>query len=303
MEKIKQIDLENTRDIKDIIKEYNDSGVLGAGALARGIDILNEMFNTPCTVFLGLSGPMVPSGLRKIISDLIKEKKVDAIVTNGANIVHDMIESYGGSHYKGDFDSDDALLHEKGFGRIGNVLAGEKDFQVFEERVQELLIDIDADLRKNISVRELTAEIGRRLNDKRSFLYTAYENNVPVFSPGITDSMLGLQMWIFAQDNPLVLNVLKDMPTLSDMVFEASSTGGIFLGGGLPKHYIMGANLLREGLDLAVQITLDRPEGGGLSGARLEEGVSWGKVKGEGRKATIIGDATMIFPLMVWATR
>jgi deoxyhypusine synthase len=115
--------------------------------------------------------------------------------------------------------------------------------------------------------------------------------------------MLGLQMWIFQQDNTLLLNVLKDMTMLSDMVFNAQRTGGIFLGGGLPKHYIMGSNLLRGGLDLAVQITLDRPEGGALSGARLEEGVSWGKIKDTKKKATIIGDATMLFPLMIWAVR
>jgi deoxyhypusine synthase len=93
------------------------------------------------------------------------------------------------------------------------------------------------------------------------------------------------------------------MSTLSNMVFDAKETGGIFLGGGLPKHYIMGANLLRGGLDMGVQITLDRPEAGALSGARLEEGVSWGKVKDNSKKATIIGDATMLFPLMIWTVR
>jgi deoxyhypusine synthase len=93
------------------------------------------------------------------------------------------------------------------------------------------------------------------------------------------------------------------MKIISDMVFEAKKSSGIFLGGSLPKHYIMGANILRGGLDSAIQITLDRPEGGSLSGAPLEEAVSWGKVKDAGNKVTIIGDATSIFPLMVWAAR
>jgi deoxyhypusine synthase len=302
MEKISQIDLEKADGINGLILQYKQAGVLGSGDLAKGIDLLEEMFKST-TVFLGIAGPMVASGMRSVITDLIKDGLVDGIVTTGANIVHDLIEAFGGSHYKGFAGADDSILRKKGLGRIGNVLTKTEDFETFEDKIQKLLLEIDENLRSNIAVMELTAELGRRANDKKSFLTAAYKKNVPVFSPGITDSMLGLQMWMFSQDNTLVLNVLKDMSRLSDMVFDAKKTGGIFLGGGLPKHYIMGANLLRGGLDAAVQITLDRPEGGSLSGARLEEGISWGKVKDTKKKVTIIGDATMLFPLMVWAVR
>jgi len=52
---------------------------------------------------------------------------------------------------------------------------------------------------------------------------------------------------------------------------------------------------------LAVQITLDRPEGGSLGGAPLKEGVSWQKVQTEPSFESVIGDATIIFPLMIIA--
>ncbi len=303
MDRVAQIDLSSAEDIDGLLKQYRKAGALGAGNLAKGIDIIEEMFTEETTVFLGLAGPMVASGLRSIIKDLIKDGLISGVVTNGANIVHDLIEAFGGSHYRGAFGADDSALHKEGLGRIGNVLTKTSDFETFESKIQDMLHDIDESLRKNISVAEFTSELGKRVDDEKSFLKAAYETGAPVFSPGITDSMLGLQMWMFQQDNTLILNVLKDMAQLSDVVFNAEKTGGIFLGGGLPKHYIMGANLLRSGLDLAVQITLDRPEGGALSGARLEEGVSWGKVKDTEKKATIIGDATMLFPLMIWAVR
>jgi deoxyhypusine synthase len=303
MRKVNQIDLKRASEISELFQEYNKAGVLGAGDLGKGVDILEAMFKGDSTVFLGIAGPVVASGLRIIIRDLIVDELVQGVVTNGANIVHDLIEAFGGSHYRGTFEVDDATLRGQGLGRIGNVLTRTKDFETFETRVQGMLSDMDEVLRANISVRELTTELGKRIGDKNSFLKAAYERGVPVFAPGVTDSMLGLQMWMFAQDNTLVLNVLKDMPELSNMVFESKETGGIFLGGGLPKHYIMGANLLRGGLDMAVQITLDRPEGGALSGARLDEGVSWGKIKDTEKKATIIGDATMLFPIMVMAVR
>lgn len=304
MKKVRQINLKKAESVDSLLHQYREAGVLGAGDLGRGADILEEMFTAEeVTTFLGIAGPLVASGLRNITTDLIRDGFVDAVVTNGANIVHDLIEAFGGNHYRGGFELDDTMLHKEGLGRIGNVLTRTEDFETFEEKIQAMLADIDETLRGNISVAELNTELGKRVEDEGSFLRAAFEKRVPVFSPGITDSMLGLQMWIFAQDNTLLLNVLKDMPMLSDLVFNAKKTGGIFLGGGLPKHYIMGANLLRGGLDLAVQITLDRPEGGALSGARLEEGISWGKVKDTGKKATIIGDAQMLFPLMVMAVR
>ncbi len=303
MDRVAQIKIDRNSDITDLLSEYRAAGVLGIGDLAKGVDIIEEMINGETTVFLGLAGPMVASGLRNIIAELIRDGLVQAVVSNGANLVHDLIEAFGGGHYRGIFGADDASLHKEGLGRIGNVLTKTSDFETFETRIQDMLQDIDEELRRNISVAELTSELGKRVDDEKSILKTAYEKGVPIFSPGITDSMLGLQMWMYAQDHTLRLNVLKDMTQLSDMVFNAKKTGGIFLGGGLPKHYIMGANLLRGGLDMAVQITLDRPEGGALSGARLEEGISWGKVKDTEKKATIIGDATMLFPLMIWAVR
>jgi deoxyhypusine synthase len=42
---------------------------------------------------------------------------------------------------------------------------------------------------------------------------------------------------------------------------------------------------------------MDRPEPGGLSGAPLDEAVSWGKIKPGSRTATVIGDAATLFPM------
>ena len=48
---------------------------------------------------------------------------------------------------------------------------------------------------------------------------------------------------------------------------------------------------------------MDRPEPGGLSGAHLEEAISWKKLKSEGKKITVICDATIAFPLIIAAAR
>ncbi len=303
MRQVDQISLKRQMTVSDIVKEYGDSGVLGAGAVSEAVSIYKEMLQDNTTIFLGISGPMVPAGLRAIITDMIEGGYVDAVVTSGANVVHDMIEAFGGSHYMGSFNVDDKQLRKEGIGRIGNVYTKIPDFETFEKRVQDILASIDMDRRGDLSIKELLWEIGKNLDDQGSFLRTAYKKGVPVFSPGLIDSMLGLQIWFFSQDNKIVLNVVKDMGELADMVFDAEKTGALFLGGGVPKHYIMGANLLREGLDYAIQITLDRREAGSLSGARLEEGRSWGKAQEKSRVVTVVGDCTVMLPIIFSALR
>ena len=42
---------------------------------------------------------------------------------------------------------------------------------------------------------------------------------------------------------------------------------------------------------------MDRPEHGGLSGATLEEAISWGKVSKTGKSVVVVSDVTVVFPL------
>jgi deoxyhypusine synthase len=54
--------------------------------------------------------------------------------------------------------------------------------------------------------------------------------------------------------------------------------------------------------DLAIQLTTDTPENGGLSGATLSEAVSWGKISEQAKSVTVYGDATITLPLLVAGT-
>ena len=129
----------------------------------------------------------------------------------------------------------------------------------------------------------------------------ASSRGVPIFSPGLMDSMLGFHLYTYSTMQELSLDFVKDLRILGQLVTDATSTGAIMLGGGLTKHFTMGSTILRGGLDLAVQITMDRPEAGSLGGAPLKEGVSWQKVQTEASFETVIGDATVLFPLLVIA--
>jgi len=299
LKQVKGINLHRNMKVEELFEEYKKAGAQGTIGLSEAQTIMQEMLQKDVTIFLGMAGPLTASGFRPIIRDMVKKKMVSAVVTSGANIVHDMIEAFGGHHYCGKYDKVDRDLRKKNFGRLGNVLVDFKDFEIFEKKCQEIFSNISEEKRENLSIRELLWEIGSNLDDKDSFLTAAYEEDIPIFSPALVDSMLGLQLFFFSQENTIVLNAVKDMKELADMVFKAHQTGAILLGGGVSKHYILGANTLRGGIDYGIQITLDREEGGSQSGAKLEEGISWGKVGTKSRIISLVGDITIIFPLLL----
>ena len=296
---VKQITLAPELRVMPLLEAMEEAGVLGAGSLGRAYKVTVEMLeDTDYTVFLTLAGPMIPGGLRNIVQDLLQKHLIEGIVTSGANIVHDIIEALGYKAVKGTFHADDASLRNIGIGRAGDILFPQEGFSAFEKKTYEVLDCISQADRKDISASQFLTEYGMRLDDEDSFLRTAAESDIPIFAPAILDSMLGFHIWTYSQLKPFHLDLVSDMTRLSDMIFESKKVGALILGGGPSKHFLLGANILREGLDSAVQITLDRPEGGSLSGASLDEAVSWKKAKG-GRLVTVIGDATIIFPILI----
>jgi deoxyhypusine synthase len=296
--KVNQIDLHQSMSVLDIIEAMGRSGVLGAGRLYRATQLLSEVIaDEDTTVFLSVAGPLVPGGLRSIIRDLIDKEQVDLLITSGANITHDLLEAFGGAHYR-DMSGDDENLCKIGIGRIGNIYTRSEDFEVFEKEITKLISQISQE-KTEYNISQFLGEIGKRITDESSILRTAYQKNVPVYAPGLVDSMLGLQLWMHTQENRLVLDAVGDMHDLSDLVYSSEKVAAVMLGGGLPKHYALASNLLKGGVDAAIQVTMDRSETGSLSGAPLEEAKSWAKAKCGSNLVNVVGDATIIFPLMV----
>jgi deoxyhypusine synthase len=276
--------------------------VLGAGRFAKAVAILTGMWRDGrYSNILAFAGPLVPGGLRGLFRDLIAEGYVHAVITTGANITHDIVEALGYRHIAGSPDMNDRELRKKNLSRIYDILISQSAIERLEKLVYGFLKQIPEEKRQNIASFELLWEFGKRLKKNDSILATAYSKQVPIFCPGIYDSMLGLHLWTFAQLNTLLVNPMRDFTKLVDLTYEAKKTGLIILGGGMPKHHAMIANIYRGGTDAAIQITLDRPEGGGTSGAPLEEAISWGKIRSPNRLATVVGDATILFPLIAMA--
>jgi deoxyhypusine synthase len=292
------MDIKDGMGVLDLIEQMGKSGVLGAGRMYRATKLLAETLDDDdITVFLSVAGPLVPGGLRKVIRDMIENDMVDVLITSGANITHDLLEAFGGRHHYG-MTGDDETLCQQGMGRIGDLYTKSEDFEVFEKEITKIMSEI-VKKDNNLNIRKFLTEIGYTLSDDESILKTAARKGVPIYAPGLIDSMLGLQLWMFTQDNDLHLDASGDMGELSDIVYGSKKVATIILGGGLPKHYALASNLLTGGVDAAIQVTMDRSETGSLGGAPLEEAKSWAKAKAGSNLVTVIGDATIIFPIML----
>ena len=300
MKNVKQIQLKRRITVAQLVREMDGCGVLGAGKIGKAARLVTEMFEDPdYTVFLTLAGALVPAGLRGIVAQLVEKRHVNVVVTTGANMVHDIVEALGYRHKIGTFKADDEELKRRDLGRIGDIYIAHRAFKDLEKWLYRVLEEVPQQKRQRISPSDLLLEIGKRIDDEGSILAAAAKRGVPIICPGLADSIAGFQLWVYSQDKKLILDPFGDISKLVDTVYEARKSGVIILGGGWPKHFALFANTFREGVDTAVQITMDRPEPGGLSGASLEEAISWSKVKSEENSVTVVCDATIAFPLIV----
>lgn len=302
MKPVRHIILSKRMSVAQLVNEMDATGVLGAGKIGQASKLVAEMFANPdYTVFLTLAGALVPAGFRRVIGDLLENEYVNVLVSTGSNMVHDIVEALGYRHIIGSFHVEDKRLKVKNIGRIGDIYIEQKAFQGLEKWLLKTVEGIPEERRRRISATELLYEVGKKIEDKQSILAIAARKNIPIICPAFVDSIAGFQLWMFGQDKTLQIDPLLDINALMNKVYESKKVGIIILGGGIPKHFTLFANTFREGVDAAVQITMDRPEPGGLSGASLEEAISWGKVKPEGRATTVVCDATIAFPLIVAA--
>ena len=130
--KVDQLKLKKGMTVSELIEQFDKSGVLGAGRVARASNLLVNMINDEdMDIFMSLGGPLVPGGMRNIVADLIREKRIKVLITSGANITHDLLEAFGGRHYR-DLGTNDEELNDAGIGRIADVYTQGEDFEVFE---------------------------------------------------------------------------------------------------------------------------------------------------------------------------
>uniref|UniRef100_A0AC35GHE3 Deoxyhypusine synthase n=1 Tax=Panagrolaimus sp. PS1159 TaxID=55785 RepID=A0AC35GHE3_9BILA len=258
-----------------------------------------------CTIFLGFTSNLVSSGLREAIRFLVQHNLIDCIVTSAGGVEEDLIKCL--SHtYLGDFSLPGKMLRQKGLNRIGNLLVPNDNYCHFEEWLMPVLDKCLAEQETGIqwTPSKIITRLGKEINNEDSICYWAYKNNIPIYCPALTDGSLGDMLYFHSVKNSpgIKLDIVEDLRHINTMAVKSYKSGVIILGGGIVKHHINNANLMRNGSDYTVFVNTGQEFDGSDSGARPDEAVSWGKVRSESKAVKVYADATLIFPLLVAKT-
>lgn len=295
--KIEGYDFDKGVDYSGIVKSFSNSG-FQASNFGKAVDITRKMIGDGAFIFLGYTSNMVSSGNREIISWLVKERKVNVLVTTCGGIEEDIIKCLG-DFVLGDFRASGNDLREKGINRIGNIFVSNNLYIKFEAFVQPILEELYRE-KKTVSGMDLIWKLGEKINDERSICYWAWKNKIRIYCPAITDGALGDNIYFFKfRKEDFVLDIAEDIKEFNDMTIGLKKSGVVILGSGVVKHSILNANMLRNGTDYAVYINTAEEYDGSDSGALPEEAVSWGKITSGAESVKVFGDATILFPLLV----
>ncbi|MDE1727457.1 MAG: deoxyhypusine synthase family protein, partial [Thaumarchaeota archaeon] len=149
---VKDISIKKDDSADSIFEQMSKSGGFESRNLADGLNILTSMIeDKDCLKFLSFVGAVVSTGLRGVITDMVKNKMCDVIITTCGALDHDIARHFS-NYLEGSFTLDDSELADKEIHRLGNVLVPLKSYgPLIEEKVQAFLEKEYANGKKEMS--------------------------------------------------------------------------------------------------------------------------------------------------------
>lgn len=298
---IKGYDFNGKFGFPEFMKSYSTMGFQGS-SLSKAIEIFKIMKREKASIFLAFTSNMISSGNRDIIRYLVEKKYVDALVTTVGGIEEDVIKSIK-PFVLGSFDADGKYLFDKGVNKTGNIFVTNDRYTELEKFMNPIIEEAYRKQLKDgkaLCANEFIDILGSKIESRDSYLYWAHRNKIPVYCPAPTDGSLGDLLFFQRQrHSDFQLDVLGDIYRLVKLSMNAEKAGVIILGGGVVKHFLLNAQIFRDGADYAIYVNSMQEMDGSDSGAGTDEAVTWGKIKANAPQVKVHGDATIIFPLIV----
>ena len=298
------------QNTSDLIDQMSVAGGFTATKLAKARDMLSMMFEEAGSEgvvnWVSFPAALCATGTRGFFLELVKRRLVDVIVTTCGTLDHDLARTYR-QYFHGDFELDDIALGQQGLNRLGNVIIPNECYgEILEAKVLPWLSEIEEERRisgdstwNGFGTVELCWALGDRIEDEGSLLYWAAKHRIPIVIPGITDGSIGAQLFMYRQKSPsFMIDVLADEEICSDLSWTSRKANALMVGGGISKHHVIWWNQYRGGLDSAIGISTAPEYDGSLSGARLREAISWGKIRPDAPQILIEGEASVILPIL-----
>lgn len=314
------VDPESARSADEILTALGDCSFQGR-TLSLALDVLENMArDEDCGVVLTLAGAMVPAGMVQVICRLMERGVIDAVVTTGANVSHDMVNAAkeGAGHYVGSAEADDDELYEHRINRIYDTNLPEDNYHAAEVLLEQLWRPLASGHAVGeeplvLAPSEVFEHTGKGLLARGAggFLASAAKAGVPVFCGATSDSEFCLNFAKFRHRGwlSLILDEVADLFRFGEWIRSRERRGCLIVGGGVPRNWAQQIFPLLDmiedsefpGYDFGVRISTDNVVYGGLSGCTISESKSWGKYGPQARFAEVSCDATIALPLLTAA--
>ncbi len=265
--------MRSRRSFKEFIEMFNLSSS-NYRNIFKGFEILKEMFMNDVFIFLSFTEHAVLEHvLYRTIIDLVDRELVDALMTYSPVLdieIRKILKSESTDKFR-----EIVLNFINGF-NIDKINCPSEFLKLFFKYLHD-----------------------SNIVDCETLFVKASLRNVDIFIPDITHSIFIKNIINIDPKLRYVLDVLKDEKVICDIMFENKKVGAIFLVGSLPKHHVQWWSAIRDGLDYVIQITPISEYDGSLSGARIEESITWNQLKPDGKGVSIMGDPVILFPLLI----
>ncbi|MGD0908806.1 MAG: deoxyhypusine synthase family protein [Candidatus Acidiferrales bacterium] len=279
-------------------------------------------------MFLTMGGAMSTAELGLSLAEMIRQDKVHAICTTGANLEEDIFNLVAHNHYvrvphyRNLSDAEEVALRDRGMNRVTDTCIPEEEaMRRIERQVLKLWQKADKERQRYFPyefmyqlIRGGLIEEYYEIDPKNSWVVAACEKNLPIFSPGWEDSTLG---------NIFVANVIRREVSTFQVVksgveqmacliewYRANSANesiGFFqIAGGIAGDFpICVVPLITQDLrekcrlwGYFCQISDSTTSYGSYSGAVPNEKITWGKLEAATPRFVIESDASIVAPLM-----
>ena len=279
--------------------------------LGNAYQVWRRMLKDRVMIMMGMSGAMVPAGMRRLVVYLIKNRLIDCLVSTGANFFHDLHETIGRFHFQCSPAIDDVALQKNLIDRMYDTLADEEEFREEDAFVGRFAGSLGAS--RPYTTREFLNLLGKALSKRAredGILTAAYKANIPLYCPAVGDSSIGIGIaeHRYLGKNQFTFDVIGDVLETARLAGESPASGVVYFGGGTPKNFVqqseVTAAFMRQahsGHKYALQVVTDAPHWGGLSGCTFEEAQSWGKIAHDASMVTVHCDSTIAMPILVTA--
>ena len=279
-------------------------------------------------MLVSLAGAMSTAELGISLAEMIRQDKVHAICTTGANLEEDIFNLVAHNHYKrvpgyrNLTDDEELALRDQGLNRVTDTCIPEEEaMRRIERQVLQFWQKADKAGQRYFPyeymyqlVRSCQISSSYEIDPKDSWVLAACEKNMPIFTPGWEDSTLGN---IFVANTirgqvsnfQVVKSGLEQMAALITWYKESSakqSVGFFQIGGGIAGDFpICVVPLIQQDLredcrlwGYFCQISDSTTSYGSYSGAVPNEKITWGKLDRNTPRFVIESDASIVAPLI-----